>query len=101
MTNDLILKAGNELSAAELEGVILALAAFKSFIAEESLEVDDNFIVELSSSVVNRNDTSVLLSDNVDLIIDISVCDLLYFLGSLDSLIVSDLNLRLCNAYSL
>ena len=81
--------------------MILALAAFKSFIAEESLKVDDNFIVELSSSVINRNDTSVLLSDNVDLIIDISVCDLLYFLGSLDSLIVSNLNLRLCNAYSL
>ena len=101
VANDLILEAGDELTAAELEGVILALAAFKCLIAEEALEVDNDFVVHLSGSVLNRNYTCILLSDDLDLLLDILVCDLLDFLGSLDALVVRDLDLRLCYADSL
>ena len=101
VSNDLILEAGDKLTAAELEGVILALAAFKCFITEEAFKIDNNFIVHLSCSVINRNDTSVLLSDDLDLLLDILVCDLLDLLGSLYALVVRDLDLRLCYADSL
>ena len=80
--------------------MILALAAFKCLVAEEALEVDNYFVVHLSGSVLNRNYTCILLSDDLDLLLDILVSDLLYRLRSLDALVVSDLNLRLCYANS-
>ena len=86
MANDLILEAGDECAAAECKRMILTLAAFKCLVTEEALEVNVNFIAELSCSVFNSNNSCVLLSDDLDLLLYILVSNISYCLGSLDAL---------------
>ena len=52
VTDDLLLKAGDEVAGTELEVIFLSLAALKSLAVAEALEVDDDGVAVLSGTVL-------------------------------------------------
>lgn len=55
MSENLILEAGDELTAAKLKGELLSLAAVERNAVLEALEVDDNIVAVFCCSVVNAD----------------------------------------------
>ena len=101
MTYDLILETGDELTAAQLKIEVLTLAAVKSNIILEALEVDLNSIACLSSSVIYSNDPYVLLSQLIDLLLNILISYSIDSFLYLYTLIVLNFYLGLGSAGSL
>ena len=75
VAHDLILKAGNELTAAELENEALSLAAIKSNAIFEALEVDDGGIALLDLAV-DGNEAGLTLGHLVQALLDVVRRDL-------------------------
>ena len=101
MPNDLILKAGDKGIAAQLKLIVLSLAAVESNVVLEALEVDGNGIAGLSRSVLNGNETCVLLSELLSSCVYLLVSNSLDCSLHLDALVAVDGDLRLGNALSL
>ena len=101
VTSYLILKAWNELTAAQFQLVVFALAAFESLVAEETFKVQVHFIADLSCTVVNRNNTCIALTHILDLLVYVLVSNFLDNLRRLNTLVAVQRDLRLGNADNL
>ena len=95
VTDDLLLKAGDEVAGAERKVVSLRLAALKRFAVYKALKVDNSGVAVLGSSVLNGDESGVSLANLLDLLFDQLVGDLGGLLLDLDALVAVDLHLRL------
>ena len=91
MAHDLLLKAGDKLSAAQGQAVIFALAAI-----QEALEVDYGDIIVLSRPVLHGYHSGIAFLHLLDLGVDILVSHLGGLLYGLDALIILNGHFRLC-----
>ena len=97
MTSDLLLKARDKLTAAKTESKVLCLAAVKSYVVLEAFKVDNNVITHFSCSVVNCDDSCILFSEGVSLLVNVLVSYSLDLFFNFYTLIVTNFNLRLCD----
>ena len=101
MTNDLILETGDELTAAQFKIEVFRLAALKCNIVLEALKVDLYSIAFLSSSVINSHDPDILLSQFVELLLNIFISYSIDNFFNLYTLVVLNFYLRSGGALSL
>ena len=98
VTCNLFLKARNELTAAQLQLIVFALAAVECFVAEEALKVQVYFVTHFRCTVIYRYHACISLTHGFNLLIYVFVSDFLDNLRSLDALIAFQRDLRLGNA---
>ena len=98
MTNQLILKARNELTAADGQREAFALAAVKCYTIDEALKVHVDLVTVLNRTVIHGNDSRISLTQHIDLCVDLIVSNILDLFRSLYALILRNGNLRLGNA---
>ena len=101
VTDDLLLEAGDECAGAELERIILALAAVELFIVNITVKVNLNGVAHFCCAVGNVYKTCVSLSYALNLSVDHLVGDGGDDLICLDALIILNLNLGLYECGSL
>ena len=90
--DDLILKAGNEAAGAELELIVLALAALERLAVVEALEVDHGNVALLGLAV-HGNEAGVALSHLVQALLHIVSADLDLLLLGGQALVLTELDL--------
>ena len=90
--DDLILKAGNEAAGAELELIVLALAALERLAVVEALEVDHGNVALLGLAV-HGNEAGVALSHLVQALLHIVSADLDLLLLGGQALVLAELDL--------
>ena len=90
--DDLILKAGNEAARADLQLVVLALAALEGNAVVKALEVDDGGIALLDLAV-DGNEAGLTLGHLVQALLDVVRRDLDLFLHSAHALVLAQLDL--------
>ena len=83
VTNDLLLKAGNEVTGTQYQIHAFTLAAFKSNAVSKALEVDVYGIVHLSGTILNGYQTGSTIAQLSQSGLHISLIDLGLSLGSL------------------
>lgn len=98
---NLFFKARDELTAAQLQLEVFALAAFKRRIAKEAFKVEGHFVAHFCCTVVHRNHLCISLANVFSLLCNIFICDFLVFLRSSHALVVSDVDFRLGHANNL
>ena len=93
VADDLILEAGDEGAGAQLQVVVLALAALESDAVDEALEVDLGGVAVLGGSLIgDLGLAGVALADDLDLVVDLDLGCGLDHLGGLDALVALDLH---------
>ena len=98
LANDLLLKAGDKLTGADLKLEAVFLAAIECLAVHEALKVDNNGIAVLNCSVLNGNESAVLFLHSLELLFNILIG---YSLGRLFNFythIVGNFNLGLGDA---
>ena len=90
--DDLILKAGNEAARADLQLVVLALAALEGNAVVKALEVDDGGIALLDLAV-DGNEAGLTLGHLVQALLDVVRRDLDLFLHGAHALVLAQLDL--------
>ena len=77
VTCNLFLKARNELTAAQLQLIVFALAAVECFVAEEALKVQVYFVAHFRCRSFYRYHACISLTHGFDLLIYVFVSDFL------------------------
>ena len=103
LANDLILKAGNEVTRADLEGLLFCCAACKSNAVAVSCIVKNYCVAVFNSSVSDLDLAGVSLANGLDLSVNLFVCNCLNSLFDLhaDVVLYSNVGLyvNLCRHY--
>ena len=93
VADDLILKAGDELTRTELELIVGALAALKSLAVDKALEVDDCDVALGGCAILNGDGSCVALSHSLDACINLFGGDGSFSLLGLETLVSLDLDI--------
>lgn len=75
VADNLLLKAGNKLTCAQLERIALALTTVEGSPIQKALEVNDRGIAHLRGAALYRDDAGIALLQTANLSIDLLVAD--------------------------
>ena len=90
--DDLLFKAGNEAVRAQLQAVVLALAALERLAVQEALEVDDGGVALLSLAL-HAHKARVAVRELLEALVHVSGGDLHIVLGSGQALVLAQSHL--------
>ena len=95
MSDDLILKTGDEIAGAQLELIAFGLAALKSDIVDKAFKIKDDLVAVLTGTVIDVDEAAVLLEKLVQLSVDVLVGNCGGGLVQNDALIIVELDFGL------
>ena len=98
LANDLLLKAGDKLTGADLKLEAVFLATVECLAVHEALKVDNNGIAVLNCSVLDSDKSAVSLLHGLELVVNVLVRDSLDILFNFYTLIIGNLYLGLSDA---
>ena len=98
--DDLILKAGHKAAGAQLQIVVLALAAIERLAIQEAFEIDDGGIAALGRAV-HAHQTGVAVSQGLEALVHVSGQNLDLGLLSLQTLVLAQSDLGIHRGGSL